>query len=128
MQSILLNTDWHLPMQIKALHGQVEKGHSLVSRQVQFFHSSPEPSAWYVVSGSPAKSGLFESGVMMTCDTLDGSPDKNVKIEASPYVPIPGVTIEGRDRELNPGLGIHSPTGYRYPTPAIRECEMAVII
>ena len=25
----------------------------------------------------------------------------------------------GRDRELNPGQGIHSPQGYHYPTPAI---------
>lgn len=25
----------------------------------------------------------------------------------------------GRDRELNPGRGIHSPIGYHYPTPAI---------
>ena len=24
----------------------------------------------------------------------------------------------GRDRELNPGQGIHSPQGYHYPTPA----------
>ncbi len=34
----------------------------------------------------------------------------------------------GRDRELNPGLGIHSPTGYRYPTPAMRICEIGRII
>ena len=31
---------------------------------------------------------------------------------------IPGIGSWGRDRELNPGQGIHSPQGYHYPTPA----------